>query len=120
MGSSVLLLMVRDAYANYVVQTAIDVVPEGNERHLLLEELKANEVQLVSEHYFKNISRCCHKTVPHQFVEHSPSNHRETIPSQNILWQSWVQSDEIFHRNLLAGTDDFLSVMPGASVPETI
>ena len=47
-GSSVVLLMVRDAYANYVVQTAIDVVPEGNEKRLLLEELKANEVQLVS------------------------------------------------------------------------
>ena len=47
-GSSVLLLMVRDAYANYVVQTAIDVVPEGNEKRMLLEELKANEVQLVS------------------------------------------------------------------------
>lgn len=40
--------MVRDAYANYVVQTAIDVVPEGNEKQMLLEELKENEVQLVS------------------------------------------------------------------------
>ena len=40
--------MVRDAYANYVVQTAIDVVPEGNEKRMLLEELKAHEVQLVS------------------------------------------------------------------------
>ena len=47
-GSSVVLLMVRDAYANYVVQTAIDVVPEGNEKRMLLEELKANEMQLVS------------------------------------------------------------------------
>ena len=46
-GSSVLLLMVRDAYANYVVQTAIDVVPEGNEKRMLIEELKANEIQLV-------------------------------------------------------------------------
>lgn len=45
-GCTVLLLMVRDAYANYVVQTAIDVVPEGNEKRMLLEELKANEVQL--------------------------------------------------------------------------
>lgn len=45
--SSVLLLMVRDAYANYVVQTAIDVVPEGNEKRMLIEELKANEIQLV-------------------------------------------------------------------------
>ena len=40
--------MVRDAYANYVVQTAIDVVPEGNEKRMLLEELKNNEMQLVS------------------------------------------------------------------------
>jgi pumilio RNA-binding family len=47
-GSSVVLLMVRDAYANYVVQTAIDVVPEGNEKRMLLQELKAHEVQLVS------------------------------------------------------------------------
>ena len=46
-GSTVLLLMVRDAYANYVVQTAIDVVPEGQEKRMLLDELKANEVQLV-------------------------------------------------------------------------
>ncbi|EED95072.1 predicted protein, partial [Thalassiosira pseudonana CCMP1335] len=35
-GSTVLLLMVRDAYANYVVQTAIDVVPEGVEKEMLL------------------------------------------------------------------------------------
>lgn len=48
MGSTVVLLMVRDAYANYVVQTSIDVVPEGKEKRLLLQELKANEVQLVS------------------------------------------------------------------------
>lgn len=52
-GSSVLLLMVRDAYANYVVQTAIDVVPEGNEKRMLIEELKANEIQLV------RIFLCC-------------------------------------------------------------
>ena len=40
--------MVRDAYANYVVQTAIDVVPEGNEKQMLIDELKANETHLVS------------------------------------------------------------------------
>ena len=40
--------MVRDAYANYVVQTAIDVVPEGTERRMLVNELKANEAHLVS------------------------------------------------------------------------
>mmetsp|Transcript_11132 Transcript_11132/g.24127 ORF Transcript_11132/g.24127 Transcript_11132/m.24127 type:complete len:897 (-) Transcript_11132:327-3017(-) len=54
-GSSVLLLMVRDAYANYVVQTAIDVVPEGNEKRMLLEELKANEVQLRNYTFAKHI-----------------------------------------------------------------
>ena len=54
-GSSVLLLMVRDAYANYVVQTAIDVVPEGHEKRMLLEELKANEVQLRNYTFAKHI-----------------------------------------------------------------
>jgi pumilio RNA-binding family len=54
-GSSVLLLMVRDAYANYVVQTAIDVVPEGNEKRMLLDELKANEVQLRNYTFAKHI-----------------------------------------------------------------
>eukprot|EP00978_Attheya_sp_CCMP212_P031490 scaffold119195_cov50-Attheya_sp.AAC.2 len=41
-GSSVVLLMVRDAYANYVVQTTLDVVAEGEEKRRLLEELNAN------------------------------------------------------------------------------
>jgi len=54
-GSSVLLLMVRDAYANYVVQTAIDVVPEGKEKRMLLEELKAHEVQLRNYTFAKHI-----------------------------------------------------------------
>jgi len=54
-GSSVVLLMVRDAYANYVVQTAIDVVPEGNEKRMLLEELKANEMQLRNYTFAKHI-----------------------------------------------------------------
>mmetsp|Transcript_16960 Transcript_16960/g.34424 ORF Transcript_16960/g.34424 Transcript_16960/m.34424 type:complete len:973 (+) Transcript_16960:350-3268(+) len=54
-GSSVLLLMVRDAYANYVVQTAIDVVPEGNEKQMLLEELRENEVQLRNYTFAKHI-----------------------------------------------------------------
>ncbi len=61
--------MVRDAYANYVVQTAIDVVPEGNEKQMLLEELRENEVQLVSPvlripsrpiSSFRNSHRICH------------------------------------------------------------
>jgi pumilio RNA-binding family len=46
--STVVLLMVRDAYANYVVQTTLDVVPEGEEKRLLLEELNAHSAQLVS------------------------------------------------------------------------
>lgn len=37
---SVVLVMVRDAYANYVVQTTLDVVPEGPEKRLLLQELR--------------------------------------------------------------------------------
>ena len=47
-GASVVLLMVRDAYANYVVQTTLDVIPECEEKHLLLEELNAHAAELVS------------------------------------------------------------------------
>ena len=47
-GSSVVLLMVRDAYANYVVQTTLDVVPECEEKRMLLEELNAHAAELVS------------------------------------------------------------------------
>ena len=39
--------MVRDAYANYVVQTTLDVVPECEERRLLLDELNAHAAELV-------------------------------------------------------------------------
>lgn len=46
--TSVVLLMVRDAYANYVVQTTLDVVPESEEKRLLLEELNAHSEELVS------------------------------------------------------------------------
>jgi len=48
-GSSVVLLMVRDAYANYVVQTTLDVVPECEEKRMLLEELNAHSTELVSQ-----------------------------------------------------------------------
>lgn len=41
--------MVRDAYANYVVQTTLDVVPESEEKRLLLEELNSHADELVSE-----------------------------------------------------------------------
>ena len=46
--STVVLMMVRDAYANYVVQTTLDVVPEGEEKKLLYEELNNNASLLVS------------------------------------------------------------------------
>jgi hypothetical protein len=45
---TIVLLMVRDAYANYVVQTTLDVVPEGNDKELLLQELRNNSSKLVS------------------------------------------------------------------------
>eukprot|EP00804_Cyclotella_cryptica_P009661 CCRYP_011207-RB/>CCRYP_011207-RB protein AED:0.07 eAED:0.07 QI:304/1/1/1/1/1/6/286/934 len=54
-GSTVLLLMVRDAYANYVVQTAIDVAPEGNEKRMLIDELKSNEGHLRNYTFAKHI-----------------------------------------------------------------
>ena len=47
--SSVVLMMVRDAYANYVVQTTLDVVPEGEEKRMLFEELNNNSALLVSQ-----------------------------------------------------------------------
>jgi hypothetical protein len=47
-GTSVVLLMVRDAYANYVVQTTLDVISESEEKRLLLEELNAHSQELVS------------------------------------------------------------------------
>lgn len=40
--------MVRDAYANYVVQTTLDVVPESKEKQMLLEELSSHSDELVS------------------------------------------------------------------------
>jgi len=54
-GSSVVLLMVRDAYANYVVQTTLDVVPEGEEKILLLEELNRNSSLLRNYTFAKHI-----------------------------------------------------------------
>jgi hypothetical protein len=47
-GNSVVLHMVRDAYANYVVQTTLDVVPEqSEERNLLIHELNEHSDELV-------------------------------------------------------------------------
>jgi len=54
-GSSVVLLMVRDAYANYVVQTTLDVVAEGEEKRRLLEELNANSELLRNYTFAKHI-----------------------------------------------------------------
>jgi len=54
-GSSVVLLMVRDAYANYVVQTTLDVVAEGEERRLLLQELNEHSGQLRNYTFAKHI-----------------------------------------------------------------
>jgi pumilio RNA-binding family len=47
-GCSVVLLMVRDAYANYVVQTTLDVISDCEEKVLLLEELNSHATELVS------------------------------------------------------------------------
>ena len=48
-GASVVLLMVRDAYANYVVQTTLDVISECEEKRALLEELNAHATELVRQ-----------------------------------------------------------------------
>jgi len=40
--------MVRDAYANYVVQTTLDVISDGPEKVQLLQELNDHADQLVS------------------------------------------------------------------------
>jgi hypothetical protein len=51
----VALLMVRDAYANYVVQTALDVVPESNEKRLLLQVLLAHLDEIGKYTFAKHI-----------------------------------------------------------------
>ena len=51
----VVLLMVRDAYANYVVQTTLDVIPESEEKRLLLEELNAHADELRNYTFAKHI-----------------------------------------------------------------
>lgn len=52
---SVALLMVRDAYANYVVQTTLDVVPDGDEKTMLVNELRNNSSQLRNYTFAKHI-----------------------------------------------------------------
>ena len=50
-GPTIALLMVRDAYANYVVQTALDVISECKEKKLLRSELSSHVLELVSYLY---------------------------------------------------------------------
>mmetsp|Transcript_8340 Transcript_8340/g.20595 ORF Transcript_8340/g.20595 Transcript_8340/m.20595 type:complete len:947 (+) Transcript_8340:483-3323(+) len=54
-GTSVVLLMVRDPYANYVVQTTLDVVPESKEKEGLLKELNAHSLELKNYTFAKHI-----------------------------------------------------------------
>jgi pumilio RNA-binding family len=55
-GNSVVLHMVRDAYANYVVQTTLDVVPEqSEERTLLIHELNEHSDELRQYTFAKHI-----------------------------------------------------------------
>lgn len=80
-GTSVVLLMVRDAYANYVVQTALDVVPEGEEKRMLLEELTMHSAQLVSSFLLQTrISSFPGSISPCMYVSFSA-----TIHSRNTL-----------------------------------
>lgn len=50
-GTSVVLLMVRDAYANYVVQTTLDVVADEREKHMLMGELYSHSAELVGSKF---------------------------------------------------------------------
>eukprot|EP00980_Cylindrotheca_fusiformis_P029582 scaffold23539_cov137-Cylindrotheca_fusiformis.AAC.7 len=61
---SVALLMVRDPYANYVVQTTLDVISDSEEKRLLLAELNSHSAELVR--IFFTISRMT--TVPHDVL----------------------------------------------------
>lgn len=50
-GKTVVLLMVRDAYANYVVQTTLDVIPDSEEKSMLIEELNVHADELVRHEF---------------------------------------------------------------------
>mmetsp|Transcript_12708 Transcript_12708/g.32015 ORF Transcript_12708/g.32015 Transcript_12708/m.32015 type:complete len:923 (+) Transcript_12708:475-3243(+) len=54
-GTSVVLLMVRDPYANYVVQTTLDVIPESDEKVGLLKELNVHSLELKNYTFAKHI-----------------------------------------------------------------
>ena len=84
-GTSVVLLMVRDAYANYVVQTTLDVVADEREKHMLMEELYSHSSELVRSNFELNASNFF------KYGHHlrlSTSN-RKTILLQSTLLQSW-------------------------------
>lgn len=68
-GSSVVLLMVRDAYANYVVQTTLDLISESEEKVLLLAELNSHASELVS------IVNCGGGEYPFELVVSHSSSH---------------------------------------------
>jgi pumilio RNA-binding family len=76
---SIVLLMVRDAYANYVVQTTLDVVPEGKDKENLLQELRNNSSKLVS------CDRCFNAQLLRSiFCSHLSSHYSGTIRLPNI------------------------------------
>jgi hypothetical protein len=77
--------MVRDAYANYVVQTTLDVVPESEEKRLLLEELNLHSEELVRE----KLIAYARMTMAEPNLNHLLCG-SETLPSPNILLQNWV------------------------------
>lgn len=47
--------MVRDAYANYVVQTTLDVLPDCEEKQLLVKELSEHTEELRNYTFAKHI-----------------------------------------------------------------
>jgi len=54
--------MVRDAYANYVVQTTLDVVADEREKHMLMEELHSHAAELVRSDFnlIRSFEIFCH------------------------------------------------------------
>ena len=72
--------MVRDQYANYVVQTALNVVEEGEEKRLLLEELTARLSQLVRTGKCSHIHKCSE--------------------AWSLVLDSWFRPDDEFGRSV--------------------
>ena len=69
--------MVRDAYANYVVQTTLDVISECEEKELLLAELSSHSTELVS-------TKCpCNTSGIHTLNSANASDCRKIILLQN-------------------------------------